>query len=362
MRTRRRRQRQLGGTRALTPYLRRLILGYLSNVEARIRRQAPEGWDFAQWAMSFAVDLRLPGYAENPQLAENLDANKPITLDEWKRLCGTLKAESDALKRVRPDATAQRIRSLGRHMNLSRTDVALLELLLRYDTEPLVESMVDEVLCARGFGRIHYHALSVANPGLANVLGISMGTLRRRLAKDAPLVRSGLVSLDDDGDFKVLERLTRLARAQARKGKDVQQLLFDEAPAAELEWQDYDHVAAGRDHVESLIRGALKTGERGVNVLIYGPPGTGKTEFCRTLADRLAVTLYSVGEADERGREPSRHERLQELRLSVSSETAATQFCSSTKWKTCLPTHIRCSGGCWAGPTRGAALTAPKCS
>ena len=263
--------------------------------------------------MHFAVDLGLPGYAENPQFVENLDWDKPITPDEWKRLCGTLEAEFNAVSRVRPDATAQRIRSLGRHMNLARTDVALLELLLRYETEPFVESMIDEILCSRG--RISYHAFSVANPGLANVLGISMGTLRRRLATDAPLVRSGLVSLDNDGDFKLLERLTRLARAPAQKGKDVQQLLFDEAPAADLEWQDYDHVAAGRDHVERLIRGALKTGERGVNVLIYGPPGTGKTEFCRTLADQLGVTLYSVGEADERGREPSRDERLQELRL-----------------------------------------------
>ena len=265
--------------------------------------------------MHFAVDVGLPGYAEHPQLVENLDKDKPITPDEWKRLCGTLKAEFDAVSRVRPDATAQRIRSLGRHMNLSRADVALLELLLRYETEPLVESMVGEILCNRGFGRLPYQAFSVASPGVANVLGISMGTLRRRLATDAPLVRSGLVSLDDDGDFKLLDRLMRLARSPAHKGKDVRLLLFDEAPAAELEWQDYDHVAAGRDHVERLIQGALKTGERGVNVLIYGPPGTGKTEFCRTLADQLGVTLYSVGEADERGREPSRDERLQELRL-----------------------------------------------
>ena len=43
--------------------------------------------------------------------------------------------------------------------------------------------------------------------------------------------------------------------------------------------------------------------------------GTGKTEFCKTLAARLDVPLYIVGESDDRGGEPSRHERLQELRL-----------------------------------------------
>ena len=52
-----------------------------------------------------------------------------------------------------------------------------------------------------------------------------------------------------------------------------------------------------------------------MNVLLHGPPGTGKTEFCKVLAARLGATLYSVGEADDDGDEPSRRERLQDLRL-----------------------------------------------
>ena len=54
---------------------------------------------------------------------------------------------------------------------------------------------------------------------------------------------------------------------------------------------------------------------KGANVLLYGPPGTGKTELCKVLAERLGVTLYGIGEADDEGDEPSRRERLQELRL-----------------------------------------------
>lgn len=45
------------------------------------------------------------------------------------------------------------------------------------------------------------------------------------------------------------------------------------------------------------------------------PPGTGKTQFCKVLAERLGVTLFSVGESDEDGDEPARGDRLQELRL-----------------------------------------------
>ena len=88
-------------------------------------------------------------------------------------------------------------------MRLSRTDVALLELLLCYETQPIVESVIDEILSHREFGVVSSQVFSVANPGLAYMLGISMGTLRRRLALDAALVRSGLVSVDDDGDFNL---------------------------------------------------------------------------------------------------------------------------------------------------------------
>ena len=93
-------------------------------------------------------------------------------------------------------------------------------------------------------------------------------------------------------------------------------LLLDAAPESDLEWQDFDHVATERDNVERVLKGALASGEPGVNVLLYGEPGTGKTEFSKVLARRLGLTLYAVGEADEDGDEPSRHERLRELRLS----------------------------------------------
>ena len=74
-------------------------------------------------------------------------------------------------------------------------------------------------------------------------------------------------------------------------------------------------MARDRDHIERVIRGALQSGAPGVNILLYGPPGTGKTEFCKVLAERLDASLYSVGESDDKGDEPVRGERLQELRL-----------------------------------------------
>ena len=298
----------------LTAYMRRLILGYLVNISGQIRRRSLEGGELVKWVLDSADDLNLPGFAGNRHQREDIKAHDETSADEWGRLRDTLATEYRATKHVRADRTAQRIRRLGRHMRLSRTDVGLLELLLCYETQPHVESFVDEVICRHGYARMRQF-FTLGNRTVAQLLGVSMGTLRRRLAPGAPLVRAGLVTVDDDGEFRLLPRLLRLVHAPASSGADVRQLLFDRAPAAELEWSDFDHAAAGRDHVERLIAGALETGERGVNVLLYGPPGTGKTQFCRTLARRLGVRMYSVGEADEQGREPSRGERLQELRL-----------------------------------------------
>ena len=147
------------------------------------------------------------------------------------------------------------------------------------------------------------------------LLGISASTIRDRLSDSAPLVSSGLLSVESDGDVTIVDRLRRLATVPGSAGLDVHRLLLDAAPASELEWSDFGHITEGRDHIERLIRGALRSGAKGVNVLLFGPPGTGKTELCKVLAERLGVTLYGIGEADDDGDEPSRRERLQELRL-----------------------------------------------
>ena len=305
----------------LSAYMCRLSLGYLVNLIARFSHRSVEGKELLRWVVKTADFLALPGYAGNPRRCADVPPclDKAVSQEdlpeaEWDRLREALAAAHMASKRIWADRTGQRIRRLSAFLQPSPSDVALLELLLHYETQPIIESLVDEIPCSNAFSRHRCRFFSVTNPGVAHVLGISMGTLPRCLKSDSPLVESGLVSVDGDGEFNLLHRLARLAHLPARAGRDVQQLLFDEAPAAELEWRDFDHVARGRDHVERLIAGALETGERGVNVLVYGAPGTGKTQFCGTLARRLGITMYSVGEAGQGGREPSRAERLQELR------------------------------------------------
>ena len=302
----------------LTAYEQRLILSYLANAISRLHRDSPEARELTDWVWENA-DLLGPATPAIELCQERPRRRKSesgFSKGQWGNLRTLLMEGRRAGARgVRGDRLAVRLRSLGREMQLSRTDVAILEILLRYRVHPVVESLIDGVFEGRRQFRRMTKTFNVRGAALPCFLGITGRSFLARFAADAPLVRSGLVSVDDEGDFTVIDRLYRLGTAPGSGKLGAHELLLDLAPLGELEWSDFDHVMELRDHVEGLLKGALRAGATGVNVLVHGEPGTGKTEFCRTLARRLGVILYTVGEADDDGGEPTRRERLQELRL-----------------------------------------------
>ena len=303
----------------LTAYESRLIFFWLANAIDRFSASSREGNNLTRWLEEHAGLLGISsGRADDA----GTHSGRRRPSKDWRRARAAIERRRKATARARRDRTSTRLRRLASLLTLSATDVALVEAMLRYETQPVVEDLFDCLLAKRNHVTA---ALNVGHGLLAHMLGISPRGLRRRLSADSPLVSSGLVSVDRDGDLSLVDRLLRLA-SPVEDGGDVRSLLLDPASAGELDWADFDHIAEGRDHIEQLLRGALERRAVGVNVLLHGPPGTGKTEFCKTLARRLGVTLYSVGETDEDGDEPSRRGRLQELRLAqrlVSGDESA---------------------------------------
>ena len=294
----------------LNNYERHLIFSYLSNAASHFRHYHTEAKELAEWVAENRDVLVINDVTE--ELGERrLYHEKGLSEQDWRLFTKALEEIRSASRHVRGDRTALRLRRLGKEMHLTRTDVAVLESLLRYRTQPIIESLIDNVFHARRGWNSKF--FNVKSPALSCLLGVSAGTVLARFAPDASLVKSGLVAIEDDGDVRLIDRLRRLDSVPG--DVDDHRLLLDVASPSELDWSDFDHVAEGRDHVESILKRALQTGALGVNILVYGHPGTGKTEFCKTLSARLGVKLYSVGESDEHGGEPSRNERLQELRL-----------------------------------------------
>ena len=317
-------------------YESHLLNVYLNNVAAKIDYRSPEAADFIEWITDdlrkfTRRNLRPDEASADPldQLGRDIEADmeRELPLSEERRRHYRVKllVSDEMLRKVRkvlddvlsagppkPDRTALRLRRLAKAVELDSLDVDILEVLLRYQTSNAIDSLIDGVFDSAGPRSRRTNVSSITLPLL---LDRPQNKIQARLKKDAPLVRSGLVEIDQDGDLDIPRRLQRLAFEPGNDRSDIVRLLFDSASPTELEWTDFDHIEKGREHIETLINGALQNRAKGLNILLYGPPGTGKTEFCKVLAERLGVTLYCIGEADDGGSEPSRGERLQELTI-----------------------------------------------
>ena len=310
----------------LNAYESHLLNTYLVNIASVIDCESPEADAFVDWATidwskyarsndstHRASAHRRGSVRELRRLKRRNQENKqPLTeetLDEIREsLAATLSSNPP-----KSDRTAKRLRQLSKDAGLSALDREVLELMLRRATNFAFESLIDDVFDRQApwIQRLH-----VSGYAIAMLLGRRPGSVQSRFSFDSPLIRSGLVQVEEEGDLDIPGWLKRLANEPGNNTKDIMRILFDSASSSELEWSDFDHVAKARDHIENLVKGALRSRSKGVNILLYGPPGTGKTEFCKVLAGRLGVTLYAAGEADKKGFEPSRRERQQELIVS----------------------------------------------
>lgn len=149
---------------------------------------------------------------------------------------------------------------------------------------------------------------------LAGVSGVEPLALRR-----AQPLRLGLVRLRDRRgggvEIEIGWTLERLLERSEGGTDELLEIVVGPRQQARLGVDDFDGRTREVDFLVRLLRGAVERRAEGVNILIHGPPGTGKTELARTLAAAAGVVMFSVGEADEDGEEPTRWERVSALRL-----------------------------------------------
>lgn len=136
------------------------------------------------------------------------------------------------------------------------------------------------------------------------------------------LAHAGLMRERDsvDADLEDQLRLTRVGsqllsmkfRTAEAMALHVLKPLSHAAAVPRLEWP---HLHSRTQVVEALLRGALKNGQRGINLLFYGAPGTGKTEYVRSLVHTLGVPGFLVEDCDGERMPASRAERLGSLQL-----------------------------------------------
>ncbi|WP_050521786.1 AAA family ATPase [Pseudorhodobacter wandonensis] len=142
--------------------------------------------------------------------------------------------------------------------------------------------------------------------------------IRAALRDSGRLAGSGLVKRERGArynrmPFDLSRRLIIALLSEVENIAELIALMFPRAVSPIAEWQDFEGLGRDADLIHDLLSRSLANNTPGVNILLYGPPGTGKTEFAKVLARKIGVVLRAVGETDDEGGEPSRHERLAEL-------------------------------------------------
>ena len=216
----------------LTACERRLLAFCLANAASGLHHREREATELAEWVAEGESSGAFPsnGRCRLDRLDE--DTEFGASARKLRRQEETLPDEWAAKKAVHHDRGRAAAPATGATMGFTRTDVAIVELLPRYHTQPMIELMVDHVfLCTIR----RAHPLILLARTLPLLLGMSANAIHCRLRTDAPLVRSGLVSVDSDGELGILSRLQRSVTAPGDAGADVHRLLLDAASPCELD-------------------------------------------------------------------------------------------------------------------------------
>ena len=185
----------------LTAYERHLLACYLANTASGLRHRDREAAALAGWVVDKENRMALGGARRRAarRWDPDLDDNSREQFASLRKVV----QEDRSAGRPRRDRTGQRLLRLAQTTGLSRTDIAILELLVRHQTNPVFESAIDDVFVSPS----PWHDLNIKGRALSLLLGIPASAVARRLGSSSPLIRAGLVSVDNDGDLKVIDWL-----------------------------------------------------------------------------------------------------------------------------------------------------------
>jgi transitional endoplasmic reticulum ATPase len=197
---------------------------------------------------------------------------------------------------------------------LDAIDVEIVQLLLRYQRNKGLERLVDEVL----------DNLESLSRAVATLIGIETEEAHRRIIPGGALIDSGMLMQDNEGCrfitgprgiLQLAPPLRKIMFRPYESQKEWTTAIFGAPLTTRLRWEDFEHLGADRELAYRVLSGAVAENAKGINILLHGSIGTGKTELCKAIAGRAGLDVYSVGETDDEGGEPTRGERLASLKI-----------------------------------------------
>ena len=286
------------------------LINYANNLVQAVSRKDPTAKEFIDWFKEHGSVLGLPGGIM--KTLEEVERKHGVPDTIWKELRAVLNAKAGRASRQRKTDFDNNMQTIVNIFGLDPIEGEVLNLAASYQLNRLVEIFCDSCF---------QYCKSDKLVDVATVLGLRLRELQTRLQQHSPLISMGLIEFSQGSCHHISDKLgisDRLLQALTpprKKEGDLKCALVGEPCRSDLTWNDFDHLGEQRDLLARVVQGALRSKEKGLNILLYGPPGTGKTEFSKVLAAKLYLDIYAIGEADDEGDEPNRLERIQSLKM-----------------------------------------------
>ena len=224
-------------------------------------------------------------------------ANKKLLRQHWQALADTPLRE-DTL----PAALLRNTRLLGATLGATACEIKLLRFAILLHADPALNAAarcVDDVSpmqCVRI---------------LASLLDEPETEIDAALSETGTFTRAGLYHFNEQPfDATLRDQLGLVSMSFARNMLTMQEFdstaifkgVFQPCQSPSLRAGHYSHMRHEFTILRELVREAVTTQRRGVNVLLYGEPGTGKTELSRLMVQLAGVPGFEVCYENEQGK------------------------------------------------------------
>ena len=163
---------------------------------------------------------------------------------------------------------------------------------------------------------------------ISTVLNIPELDVIKATSEDGCLRKCNLIKINRDREIPLRFKfgigqssLQEIVYKKLISSQNLFSKILNTGSSSTLCFGDYPHLRPDIGFISGLLKEALQSKRRGVNILLYGFPGTGKTECARLLAQELTAPLYEVSFQEI---QDSAHGRPQEDNARGRLQAAAT--------------------------------------